>query len=196
LTRPDYKKANAILKRAHAHCGTVTVYAVRVRGVQGAKVLKQDWAHIGCDVTIRRIDDPDAFMTRIGHRGEPFDAAVFTGMGWLMDYLDPSDFFNILFDGRTIRAENNSNLSYFNVPEVNRRITRADQLRGPSRLRAYERLDRLITVSYAPWVAVGTYANYVTLLSKRVDGYFAQPFCGNPSIGVAADLAALRLSTH
>ena len=87
-------------------------------------------------------------------RGEPFDIA-WTG-GYTADYPDPSDFLDLLFDGRTIQATNNIDISYFNDPAYNRRLDAAAKLTGAQRYRAYQALDAYLTRTAAPAVPLWT----------------------------------------
>ena len=59
-----------------------------------------------------------------------------------MDYPDPSNFINVLLDGRRIQADNNVNVSYFNNATYNARMDKAYALAGQARLTAYGLLDR------------------------------------------------------
>ena len=50
---------------------------------------------------------------------------------------DPYDFLNVFFDGNNIHDANNNNLSYFNVPAINKQLEQAASLTGDAR---YERV--------------------------------------------------------
>ena len=67
-----------------------------------------------------------------------------------MDYPDPSNFINVLLDGRRIQADNNVNASYFNNATYNTRMDKAYALAGQARLTAYGLLDRDIMKNQAP----------------------------------------------
>jgi ABC-type oligopeptide transport system substrate-binding subunit len=109
-------------------------------------------------------------FTKSGTRGEPFDMSL---EGWHMDYFDPYDFI-FLLDGSTIRPANNSNYSYFNNPQYNRKIAAAASLVGQARYRAFGNLDVDLAKNAAPL------ASYITdnqryLVSKTTGCFFYQP---------------------
>lgn len=83
---------------------------------------------------------------RITTRGEPFDIAYIT---WIADYLDPGAWLGLLH-GRSIRKTGSGNLSYFDDPQVNRKLTDADRLTGAARYRAFGRLEHEIMRENAP----------------------------------------------
>jgi hypothetical protein len=99
-----------------------------------------------------------------------------------MDYFDPYDFI-FLVDGTTIRPANNVNFSYFNSPSYNRKITRAKQLTGVARYRAFSQLDIDIARNAAPLAAFAT-RNDRHYVSSRVGGYYYHPVFtwGYPSL--------------
>jgi hypothetical protein len=84
-----------------------------------------------------------------------------------MDYPDPSNFINVLLDGRRIQADNNVNASYFNNATYNRRMDQAYALAGQARLNAYGLLDRDIMRDQAP-VAPYISTNARILTSTKV----------------------------
>ena len=93
-----------------------------------------------------------------------------------MDYFDPSHF-ALLIDGRTIRATNNTNVSYFNSPAYNRKVARAAGLSGPSRYRAFSALDHDLMRNAAP-IAVYGVPNDRHYVSARTGCYHHHPVYG------------------
>ncbi len=87
-----------------------------------------------------------------------------------MDYPDPSNFINVLLDGRRIQADNNVNESYWNNPTYNARMDKAYALAGQARLTAYGLLDRDIVKNEAP-VAPYISTNARILTSTKVGCY-------------------------
>ena len=76
-------------------------------------------------------------------------------IGWQADYADPSNFINVLLDGRQIPDEGSSNnAAYFNSPKFNSLMDKADALSGPARFKAYGRLDLQIMKEGAPWAPI------------------------------------------
>src|SRR5262249_22815163 len=117
-----------------------------------AVVLIRQLARINIDVTVKPFRSAE-YNRRIHRRGAPFDIAL---GGWAADYLDPSDFINIVLSGRNITATNNQNLSHFDDPIFNRRMDAAAQLSGSRRYAAYAKLDADLVREAAPIIP---YAN-------------------------------------
>src|SRR5262249_56733429 len=67
-------------------------------------------------------------------RGADFDMAR---AGWCAAVFYPFDYINVIFDGRSIQARNNVNLSYLNSPKLNAAMDRAAALSGSARAAAY-----------------------------------------------------------
>src|SRR5207302_1665162 len=70
-----------------------------------------------------------------------------------VEYVDPSQFLDLLLDGRTIRPTENTNLAYFDSPRYNRLIERASRLSGNARYDAYGKLAVDIARDAAPLAA-------------------------------------------
>jgi len=180
LGRPDFRRANAILRRAHKRCGDVSVYETTgPDGLRTAQVVRYDLRKIHCRVQIVK---GGAATHPLGDRNSPYDTA--TAWYYGPDYLDPYGVIDVLLDGRKIRA--GLDWALFDQARVNRLMDRANRLRSQARIRAYARLDALITKRYAPW-AVYANQNQLTLLSSRVRGYVFKYSVGGP------DLAAMWL---
>jgi ABC-type oligopeptide transport system substrate-binding subunit len=155
-----------------------TAKAVLLAGNRGSnltipQIVKFNLAKIGIDVEPRHLaSGPLAALG--GTRGEPFELFL---SGWQADYPDPNSFMNVLLDGTTIRESNNTNVSYFDVGAVNRRLHAAARLSGAPRYDAYAALDREITTRYAPW-AVLSNPNSRDFVSARVGCYRYHPSFG------------------
>jgi ABC-type oligopeptide transport system substrate-binding subunit len=104
-------------------------------------------------------------FSRAGSRQGNYDLLA---IGWQADYPDPSNFINILLDGRNIPAEGSTNNSaLFNTPKFNRLMDRAALLTGDARYRAYGQLDIQIMKEAAPW-APYINSNNRMLVSSRI----------------------------
>jgi YVTN family beta-propeller protein len=161
--------------------GTAVLYMGNAeRSPQIVAIITKGLEAIGIDVEVRQFPHP-VHYTKHAVRGEPFDISFY---GWATDYLDPSGFLNYQFSGRSLRAEGNTNLSYFDDPEYNRRLAAAERLTGPARSRAYGELDVDLARNAAPVVAWGTQTDH-ELFSARIGCQVYQPSAG------AVDLAAL-----
>ena len=90
---------------------------------------------------------------------------------WQQDYADPSDFINVLLDGRTIPDEGSSpNAALFNSAKFNKLMDAASALSGQARLTAYGNLDIQIMREGAPWAPVFIGNNRI-FLSTRVSNF-------------------------
>jgi YVTN family beta-propeller protein len=145
---------------------------------QWAQVVKADLAAIGMTVEVRPWSLEDLFAKQSKPR-EPWDIGLIT---WSVDYPDPSDVLNYMFEGRFIGQPQAANMERFNDPIYNRRLRTAARLSGPPRYRDYTRLDADIARA-APVVAFAN-ENRIDFFSARMGCQVYQPVYG-------MDLAAL-----
>jgi YVTN family beta-propeller protein len=170
---PDVARARRLAAGRHgtAILYTGTVLLARKR----AAIIKANLKAIGIDVEVKNFPGP-TFFERISTRGEPFDIA---DDGWIIDYIDPADFLNVLLDGRSIQAKGNTNHAYFDDPAYNRKLDAASKLTGPRRYRAYAKLDADLARSAAPWVAIST-GLHPDLYSARIGCQVGSPLVWGP----------------
>jgi peptide/nickel transport system substrate-binding protein len=121
---------------------------------------------------------------RIGTRGEPFDLTITARSA---DYGDPSTILAPLFDGRTIRASGNDDVSYLDDPDVNRRLDAAARLSGTARYLAYAALDAHLARDVAPLVPVANTTRH-DFFSSRIGCRVYHPIYGT-------DLASLCITS-
>ena len=76
------------------------------------------------------------FYEKLRRRDEPWDIAL---AGWAVDYPDPANMLNVLFDGRS-----SENLAHLDDPVFNRRLRTAAGLSGERRLEEAEVLGALV----------------------------------------------------
>lgn len=115
---------------------------------QRATIIQATLAQIGFNVTIQTFSRAEQIQ-RVGTRGEPFDMTL---EGWILDYNDPFDVLGVLLDGRTIRATNNNDVSYYDDPVFEARLDAANALSGQARYDAYTALEHDV-VRASPLVA-------------------------------------------
>ncbi|MEV6707375.1 ABC transporter substrate-binding protein [Micromonospora wenchangensis] len=138
--------------------------------------LKANLERAGFRITLRNIPD-DAKLDEVKKKNNPWD--LYIG-NWAADWPSGASILPVLYDGRTIRAEGNSNQAYFNDPAVNAEIDRiqarppADQ--GPE----WGKLDRRIMTEYAPVVPLFVDVAY-TVHGSKVGGVFISSVFGYPS---------------
>jgi peptide/nickel transport system substrate-binding protein len=136
------------LARGRTRGGKAVLYAINTAPSPAiAQVVQYNLKKIGIDVEIKTFDRT-VEHEKAGTRGEPFDIAH---EAWAADYPDPSNFLNVLLDGRRIQPTNNVNMAYFNDPAYNRKLDAAARKSGPERLAAYASLDADIMQNRAPW---------------------------------------------
>ncbi len=166
LKGPNYTTAKK-LAQGNTGSGNAVMYTFNTaQGPPIAQSVQFNLKQIGIDVEIKLLDRV-VQHEKAATRGEPFDLTL---EGWGMDYPDPSNFINVLLDGRRIQADNNVNASYFNNSTINARMDKANALAGQARLTAYGLLDRDIMKDYAP-VASYISTNARILTSTKVGCY-------------------------
>jgi ABC-type oligopeptide transport system substrate-binding subunit len=164
---------------AGGKCGNVNLwYATGPVGTPQAGILKYNLEQMGCTVTSKPFQGY-AIYNAAGVKGADFDAMF---AGWYQDYADGYDFFHILLDGRTIHASSNNDLSYFNAPDVNKKIDAANSLTGPARSKAWGQLDIYTMSHYAPWAPIDN-RNQRDYVSPKTGGYLWLPAWGALDLG-------------
>src|SRR5262245_1453424 len=162
----DYAKAKS-LAQAAGGCKDVTVYTGSTAiGQNLAQVFKYNLGQIGCNVNVKLLQGFQIYIAT-GTKGEPYDAAM---VGWFADYADPYDFIDILLNGENIHEANNNNLSYLNVPSLNKAMAQANSLSGDPRYSAYQKLDMTVQKTQAP-LAVYENRNIREFIASRIGGY-------------------------
>ena len=115
-------------------------------GRQHAQVIQSDLKQIGIDV------ESKLFPTAIRRRQDSPRAASRSTWRtrYVVAWVDPYQYVDLLLDGRTIQATGNTNRSYFNSPHYNRLIDQAGRLSGQARYKAYGKLALEIAKNAAP----------------------------------------------
>jgi ABC-type transport system substrate-binding protein len=165
LRHPDLAKARA-LAQGHTRSGKAVMYTcdgVQFGCLAEAGLVREALKPIGIDVEIKPFPNA-ALGTKAGTRGEPFDL---TDARFVVPWVDPYLYVNLLLDGRTIQASDNTNRSYFNSAHYNKLIDRAGRLSGDARYAAYGKLAIDIAKNAAPMAAYMD-RNTRFLVSSRV----------------------------
>jgi peptide/nickel transport system substrate-binding protein len=167
------------LAQGNTRGGKVTFYGFNSSfGPAVSQVVQFNLKQIGLDVDIK-LYDRVVQTEKAGTKGEPFDMVL---NGWGADYVDPYDFINVLLEGSRIQATNNVNLSYFNDPTFNKRMTQAAALSGDARLKAYANLDRDLTKAGAVLGYVNTNGRYY--ISASAGCFSSNPVHGTINLTV------------
>jgi peptide/nickel transport system substrate-binding protein len=154
----------------------VVVHSTSQVAVNIGQIAEFNLSRIGVSTKDKPVPG-SVYYNTLETRGADFDMAR---AGWCADYFDPFDYINVNFDGRSIQARNNVNLSYLNSPKLNAAMDRAAALSGSARASAYAKLDREIMANYAPWVPYGI-VNDAFFVSSRVHNYVYSSYLGEPS---------------
>lgn len=169
-TKSDLAKGKALAGTTDA---TVTLYTCNSGPCPGRAALLQAYlAQIGLHVKVVSFERSTQFQKE-GQRGEPFDIA---DESWLADYADPSDFINVLLNGKALSDTGNINFSYFDDPAWNTKMADAALLTGKARAGAYATLDAGITKT-APVVPYA-YPGQRDFFSSRIGCQRFQPAYG------------------
>jgi ABC-type transport system substrate-binding protein len=179
---PDLGTARRLADR-HLRGRQAVLYVANEPGaLRRADIISSNLAAIGLTVQTQSFPR-DELIARAATRGEPFDL-ILTGSH--AAYPDPADIVSRLLDGRSIRARDNFNLSYFDVPAVNRALERAASLGVPRRYETIGRLETEILRRYAPVAPLFHPYNYV-LVSERVR-------CFSSGVALGADYGSFCLN--
>ncbi|MDG4793861.1 ABC transporter substrate-binding protein [Micromonospora sp. WMMD1082] len=143
---------------------------------QVATQLKGNLERAGFKITIRNIPD-DAKLDEIKKKDNPWD--LYLG-SWAADWPSGASILPVLYDGRTIRAEGNSNQSYFNDPTINAEFDRILALSPAEQGAEWAKLDERIMKEHAPVVPLYVDVAYLVHGSK-VGGVFVSSVFGYPS---------------
>jgi peptide/nickel transport system substrate-binding protein len=179
-SQPDLETARRLaagnLRGGVASYWTCSDAACRTR----AEAVQAALGKIGLDVKIRVLYGPGIASRRVAVRGEGFDI---TDGFWQPEYPDPYGFLERLLSGRELRRTENTNLSYFHDPELDRRLDELSRLEGGARYAAFAELDADVTRRLAPVVPYAT-LNARAFVSDRLGCVRFHPVYG-------LDLAAL-----
>jgi ABC-type transport system substrate-binding protein len=147
----DPERARALLRQAGYPDGFATKLWVRTGRYAGeeriAQAVQQQLAEVGVKVELY----PLTFSVWDELAGQPGNCP-FTVSAWFQDYPDPSNFLDVLLNGKRIVPKHCNNLAFYNNPQVNRLFDRAAAMTDlAARLKVYQEAERLV-VEDAPWV--------------------------------------------
>jgi peptide/nickel transport system substrate-binding protein len=152
-----------------------------------AQLWQQDLARIGIEVQLRQV----SFATYLEQTGKPRTVQAFTS-AWHMDFPDPSNILDVLFNSRAIRPENSENRSFYRNPELDALLDRARVEVDPdARLALYRRANEIVTRD-APWAFLYTPLE-MEVWQPYVKGYRPHPIWTNEYRQVWLDLPRHRV---
>ena len=140
---PDPARARRLLREAGYPDGFATkLYGWTTQpGPRLLSIVQQELEEVGIRV---ELDLGEA----VGYTSMAQDTSRHVPFGiysWYADYIDPSNFFDVLLNGHRIAAVNNNDLSLFDDPAINDRIERAMGTEDDStRARLWREIDRAV----------------------------------------------------
>jgi peptide/nickel transport system substrate-binding protein len=171
LQGSDLRKARALAK-GNLRGGKAILYTrSSTVDVAQAQVLRANLAAIGLDVQIETFPGQLIF-DKLASGQDDFDIGRIA-WGNVNGPVEPT--LLGIFDGRTIGKPGNTNWSYYNSPEFNRRLDSAGRLSGGDRYKAYGDLDVWVSRNEAPAIPVA-FLNSITFVSARTGCVVLNPY--------------------
>jgi ABC-type transport system substrate-binding protein len=179
---PGFKQANNIyaysganVAKAKAVAGDVSnvpvlriVHSNSPSNINRGQIMRFNLEAIGLKAKTEPIPSAQLFTRAGDKKNGNYDLMA---IGWQADYPDPSNFINILLDGRNIPAEGSSNNNaLFNSPKFNQLMDKAALLAGDARYNAYGNLDVQIMREAAPWAPYQNQNNRI-FVSSRISNF-------------------------
>ena len=176
---PGFKQANNIyaysganVAKAKQVAGDVSnlpviriVHSNSASNINRGQVMRFNLEAMGLKAKTEPIPSSQLFSRAGDKKSGNYDVLA---IGWQADYPDPSNFINVLLDGRKIPDQGSSNnAAYFHSAKFEKLMDQAARLAGDARFAAYGKLDVQIMQEGAPW-APYINANNRILVSSRI----------------------------
>jgi peptide/nickel transport system substrate-binding protein len=143
---------------------------------ESATQLKNALEKAGFTVTVKPIP-ADSYLDEVKKKSNPWDIWVDS---WAADWPSGASILPVLFDGRNIKAEGNSNTSYINDDDINKEFDRVLAMDPSKQADEWGKLDERIMKEDAPAVPLYVEVYYLAHGSK-VGGVFIGSIFGWPS---------------
>ncbi|WP_405091117.1 ABC transporter substrate-binding protein [Micromonospora sp. NBC_01392] len=143
---------------------------------QIAVQLKGNLERAGFKITVRNIPD-DAKLDEVKKKNNPWD--LYIG-NWAADWPSGASILPVLYDGRTIKAEGNSNSSYFNDDAINAEMDRILAMPPSEQGPEWGKLDERIMKEFAPVVPLFVDVAY-NVHGSKAGGVFISSVFGYPN---------------
>jgi peptide/nickel transport system substrate-binding protein/oligopeptide transport system substrate-binding protein len=183
---PDLERARALLAEAgHPDGFTTKLYGYTAEPTpREVAVVQQQLAQVGITCEL----DLGEAVGYTSMAGDTSRRIPFGYYAWTADYVDPSNFIDVLLNGLRITPKNNLNLSLFNDPDINAMIYAATREQDDAkRIAMWNRIDRVImdrapiaplhhqleSRLYGP--ALGGWYRHITRILKLEQLYLKQP---------------------
>ncbi|AVT36788.1 ABC transporter substrate-binding protein [Plantactinospora sp. BB1] len=144
-------------------------------GQQTAPIVEQSLERAGFDVTVQYVDQPTHNPTA-RTRGNPYDIYL---SNWAADWPSAVSTIPVLWDGRKLGPQGNSNVSYFNADDVNAEIDRVSNLPAGEAGPEWAKLDQMIMEKYVPVVPIYQ-DNTFLVTGSKVGGLIISEQFGTP----------------
>jgi peptide/nickel transport system substrate-binding protein len=139
--------------------------------------LKANLERAGFKITVKTVP-ADAILDEVGEQDNPWDLYV---SNWAADWPSGAAILPVLYDGRTIKPTNNSNVSYVNDDAINAEFDRVLALSPEAQALEWGKLDERIMRQNAPVVPLYVDVGYY-LTGSKVGGVFIGSVFGYPSL--------------
>ncbi len=141
-----------------------------------ATQLKNNLEKAGFKITTKAVPQ-DATLDETKKKDNPWDLYMDS---WAADWPSGASILPVLFDGRTIKAEGNTNSSYVNDDAINKEFDRILQMDPVAQAPEWAKLDQRIMKEIAP--AVPLYADMAYFLhGSKVGGLYISSVFGYPA---------------
>lgn len=138
--------------------------------------LKNNLEKAGFKITVKLIP-ADSYLDETQKKDNAWDIYL---SSWAADWPSGASILPVLFDGRGIRAEGNSNVSYMNNDAVNAEFDRILAMEPADQAPEWTKVDKRIMTEIAPAVPLYVDVAYYVHGSKA-GGLFVESVFGNPS---------------
>lgn len=145
-------------------------------GTEIATQLKNNLEKAGFKITTKAVPS-DSMLDETKKKDNPWDLYLDS---WAADWPSGASILPVLFDGRAIRAEGNSNSSYFNNDAINSEFDRVLALDPAAQAPEWAKLDERLMKEFAPAVPLFTDVAYY-LHGSKVGGLYIDSVFGFPA---------------
>ncbi|MBV9868228.1 MAG: ABC transporter substrate-binding protein [Abitibacteriaceae bacterium] len=167
----DPQKARQLLKQAGYANGFTTslLYDAHLWYPKAAQSIQEDLKQVGITVNLKPTTYPE-LKSAAGKRKNVQMCII----GWIQDFPDPSNFLDVLLNGKNITDTASNNRAFYSNPKVNALLDAAavEQDRA-KRLNMYSQAEQII-VDDGPWVPLVHTDRYI-IRQPWVEGYHLHP---------------------
>lgn len=152
------------------------VLGIADNDTETATQLKSNLEKAGFKITVKTIP-ADAVLDETKKKDNPWDIYLDS---WAADWPSGASILPVLFDGRTIKPESNSNSSFVNSDAINTEFDRVLALDPAKQTEEWAKLDKRIMTELAPCIPLYTDVAYY-LHGSKAGGVFISSVFGYPS---------------